>query len=86
VALLCYVAFGNTILNEYGSKRYLKLQLVSSIKTTLPLLFLPKYRNAIRFWLFSLLFLYVLLFCKMESVNISSGMNLVVTILLQSII
>ena len=64
VALLCYVAFGNTILNEYGSALPKIAIGFLSIKTILfgLLLFLPKYRNAIRFWLFSfVILLYVLL-------------------------
>ena len=64
VALLCYVAFGSTILNEYGSALPKIAIGFLSIKTILfgLMLFLPKYRNAIRFWLFSfVILLYVLL-------------------------
>lgn len=64
IALLCYVAFGNTILNEYGSALPKIAIGFLSIKTILfgLLLFLPKYRNSIRFWLFSfVILLYVLL-------------------------
>ncbi len=64
VALLCYVAFGNTILNEYGSALPKIAISFLSIKTILfgLLLFLPKYRHTIRFWLFSfVILLYVLL-------------------------
>ncbi|TDE07296.1 LTA synthase family protein [Flavobacterium sandaracinum] len=63
-ALLLYVAFGNTILNEYGSALPKIVTAFLSIKTILfgLLLFLPKYRNQIRFWLFSfVIFLYVVL-------------------------
>ena len=64
IAILCYVAFGNTILNEYGSAVPKIVIGFLSIKTILfgLLLFLPKYRNSIRFWLFSfVILLYVLL-------------------------
>jgi hypothetical protein len=62
-------------LNEYGSALP-KIALVFFYQNNpLSLLFLPKYRNAIRFWLFSLLYFICFLFCKMESVNTSSGMN-----------
>lgn len=64
VALLLYVSFGNTILNEYGSALPKIATAFISIKTILfgLLLFLPKYRNQIRFWLFSfVIFLYVVL-------------------------
>ncbi|RYJ52199.1 LTA synthase family protein [Flavobacterium petrolei] len=64
IALLLYVAFGNTILNEYGSALPKIVIAFLSIKTILfgLLLFLPKYRNQIRFWLFSfVIFLYVVL-------------------------
>ncbi len=64
VTLLLYVSFGNTILNEYGGALP-KIGIVFiAIKTILfgLLLFLPKYRSQIRFWLFSfVIFLYVVL-------------------------
>lgn len=63
VALLAYVYFGNTILNEYGgSLPEIGISFIA-IKTILfgLLLFLPKYRNKIRFWLFSfVIFLFVI--------------------------
>ena len=64
VALILYVSFGNTILNEYGSALPKIVTVFISIKTILfgLLLFLPKYRNQIRLWLFSfVIFLYVIL-------------------------
>ncbi|RTY88706.1 LTA synthase family protein [Flavobacterium sp. RSP15] len=64
VALLLYVSFGNTILNEYGSALPKIATAFISIKAILfgLLLFLPKYRNQIRYWLFSfVIFLYVVL-------------------------
>ena len=64
VALLLYVSFGNTILNEYGSALPKIATAFISIKTILfgLLLFLPKYRNQIRYWLFYfVIFLYVVL-------------------------
>ncbi len=64
VSLLLYISFGNTILNEYGSALPKIAITFLSIKTILfgLLLFLPKYRNKIRFWLFSfVIFLYVIL-------------------------
>ncbi len=64
VALLLYVSFGNTILNEYGgSLPEIGISFIA-IKTILfgLLLFLPKQRKTIRFWLFSfVMFLYVVL-------------------------
>ncbi|MFN8273511.1 MAG: sulfatase-like hydrolase/transferase [Flavobacteriaceae bacterium] len=64
VTLLLYVYFGNTILNEYGgSLPEIGISFIA-IKTVLfgLLLFLPKYRKTIRFWLFAfVMFLYVLL-------------------------
>ncbi|MBS7786884.1 sulfatase-like hydrolase/transferase [Flavobacterium sp. CYK-55] len=64
VALLMYVYFGNTILNEYGgSLPEIGISFIA-IKTVLfgLLLFLPKHRKTIRFWLFAfVMFLYVLL-------------------------
>ncbi|SHM69470.1 LTA synthase family protein [Flavobacterium xinjiangense] len=64
VALLLYVSFGNTILNEYGGALPKIGIAFIAIKTILfgLLLFLPKYRSQIRFWLFSfVIFLYVVL-------------------------
>lgn len=64
VALLCYVAFGNTLLNEYGSALPKIAIAFLSIKTILfaLMLFLSKYRSSIRLWLFSfVIFLYVVL-------------------------
>ncbi len=61
---LTYVVFFNTILNEYGGVLPEIGAAFIAIKTILFgfLLFLPKYRNKIRFWLFSfVIFLYVLL-------------------------
>ena len=64
LSLLLYVSFFNTILNEYGGALpQIGISFIA-IKTVLfgLLLFLPKYRNKIRFWLFTfVLFLYVLL-------------------------
>ncbi|WP_291104326.1 MULTISPECIES: LTA synthase family protein [unclassified Flavobacterium] len=64
VSLLVYVSFFNTILNEYGGiLPQLGISFIA-IKTILfgLLLFMPKYRSKIRFWLFTfVLFLYVLL-------------------------
>ncbi len=64
LSLLIYISFFNTILNEYGGALPQIGISFLAIKTVLfgLLLFLPKYRNKIRFWLFSfVLFLYVLL-------------------------
>jgi len=62
--LLAYVSFGNTILNEYGgSLPEIGITFIA-IKTVLfgLLLFLPKHRAKIRYWLFSfVIFLYVVL-------------------------
>ena len=63
VALLIYVSFFNTILNEYGGALPKIGISFIAIKTILfgLLLFLPKYRNKIRFWLFTfVIFLYVI--------------------------
>ena len=64
VLLLSYVYLGNTILNEYGGALpEIGLSFIG-IKTLFfgLLLFLPKYRGKIRFWLFSfVIFLYVVL-------------------------
>ncbi len=62
--LLAYVTFGNTILNEYGGSLPEIGMTFIAIKTFLfgLLLFLPKYRDTIRYWLFSfVIFLYVVL-------------------------
>nr|WP_314896722.1 sulfatase-like hydrolase/transferase [uncultured Flavobacterium sp.] len=64
VTLLLYVSFGNTILNEYGGALPAIGIIFIAIKTILfgLLLFLPKYRSQIRFWLFTfVIFLYVVL-------------------------
>lgn len=62
ISLLLYIASGKTILNEYGGALPKIGLIFISIKTILfgLLLFLPKYRNQIRFWLFTfVMFLYV---------------------------
>jgi phosphoglycerol transferase MdoB-like AlkP superfamily enzyme len=62
--LLIYLKFANTILNEYGGSLPEIVIYFLSIKTFFfgLLLFLPKYRKTIRFWLFSfVIFLYVVL-------------------------
>jgi phosphoglycerol transferase MdoB-like AlkP superfamily enzyme len=64
VGLLLYLTFGNTILNEYGGALPKLGMAFIGLKTILfgLLLFLPKYRNTIRFWLFSfVIFLFVTL-------------------------
>ena len=64
VMLLLYVSFCNTILDEYGGDLPLVGIIFIGIKTILfgLLLFLPKYRSRIRFWLFTfVIFLYVVL-------------------------
>ncbi|HEU4789811.1 MAG TPA: sulfatase-like hydrolase/transferase [Flavobacterium sp.] len=64
VALLLYIASGKTILNEYGGALPKIGLIFVGIKTLLfgLLLFLPKYRSKIRFWLFTfVMFLYVVL-------------------------
>jgi len=64
VSLFLYVAFGNTILNEYGGALPEIGMAFIGLKTLLfgLLLFFPKYRNRIRFWLFSfVIFLFVTL-------------------------
>jgi phosphoglycerol transferase MdoB-like AlkP superfamily enzyme len=62
LSLLLYVLFFNTILNEYGgSAPEIGISFIT-LKTLLfgLLLFLPTYRNKIRFWLFALvIFIYV---------------------------
>lgn len=61
--VLCYVSFFNTILNEYGgSLPEIGISFIA-VKTTLfgLLLFLPKYRNKIRFVLYTVtIFIFVL--------------------------
>ncbi len=54
IALLIDVRFGNTILNEYGGGLVEVVTVFIALKTFLfgLLLFLPKYRSKIRFWLF----------------------------------
>lgn len=64
IAMLLYLNFNNTILNEYGGSLPEIVIAFLSIKTFLfgLILFLPKYRKAIRKWLFSFtIFIYVLL-------------------------
>ena len=64
VSLFLYVTFGNTILNEYGGALPEIGMAFIGIKTILfgLLLFLPKYRNTIRYWLFSfVIFLFITL-------------------------
>ncbi len=64
VSLFLYITFGNTILNEYGAALPKIGMAFIGIKTLFfgLLLFLPKYRNTIRFWLFSfVIFLFVTL-------------------------
>ena len=64
VSLFLYVAFGNTILNEYGGALPEIGMAFIGLKTLLfgLLLFLPKHRHTIRFWLFSfVIFLFVTL-------------------------
>jgi phosphoglycerol transferase MdoB-like AlkP superfamily enzyme len=64
VALLLYIASGKSILNEYGGALPKIGLIFVGIKTLLfgLLLFLPDYRNKIRFWLFSfVMFLFVVL-------------------------
>jgi phosphoglycerol transferase MdoB-like AlkP superfamily enzyme len=64
LSLLIYVSFFNTILNEYGGVLPEIGIAFVSIKTVLfgLLLFLPKYRSKIRFWLFSfVIFLFVVI-------------------------
>jgi phosphoglycerol transferase MdoB-like AlkP superfamily enzyme len=64
VSLLLYIGSGKTILNEYGGALPKIGMIFVGIKTLLfgLLLFLPKYRSQIRFWLFTfVMFLYVVL-------------------------
>ena len=67
VSLFIYVSFFNTLLNDYGGALPVIGISFIAIKTLLfgLLLFLPKYRETIRFWLFSfVLFLFVVLFLQ----------------------
>lgn len=64
IALLLYIASGKSILDEYGGALPRIVLIFVGIKTLLfsLLLFLPKWRAKIRFWLFAfVIFLYVLL-------------------------
>lgn len=64
IILLTYVSFFNTILNQYGGSLPEIVISFIALKTVLfgLLLFLPRHRDKIRFWLFSfVIFLYVLL-------------------------
>lgn len=64
IALFLYIASGKTILNEYGGALPKIGMIFVGLKTLLfgLLLFLPKYRSQIRFWLFTfVMFLYVVL-------------------------
>jgi phosphoglycerol transferase MdoB-like AlkP superfamily enzyme len=64
IALLLYIASGKTILNEYGGALPKIGLIFVGLKTLLfgLLLFSPKYRSQIRFWLFTfVMFLYVVL-------------------------
>ena len=64
VTLFLYTVFGKTILNEYGGALPKIGLIFVSIKTVLfaLLLFLPKHRYKIRFWLFTfVIFLFVVL-------------------------
>lgn len=64
VILFLYVASGKSILDEYGGALPRIVLIFIGIKTVLfgILLFVPKLRNKIRFWLFAfVIFLYVLL-------------------------
>ncbi|OCB76093.1 LTA synthase family protein [Flavobacterium crassostreae] len=64
IALFLYLASGKSILNEYGGALPKIGLLFVGIKTFLfgLLLFVPKYRDKIRFWLFSfVMFLFVVL-------------------------
>ena len=64
---MIYVKFFNTILNEYGGVLPEIGFALIAIKTTLfgLLLFLPNYRDTIRYWLFSfVIFLFVVIFLQ----------------------
>lgn len=64
VTLFLYIASGKSILNEYGGALPKIGMIFVGLKTLLfgLLLFLPKYRSQIRFWLFTfVMFLYVVL-------------------------
>ncbi|MDQ8014982.1 MAG: sulfatase-like hydrolase/transferase [Flavobacterium nitrogenifigens] len=63
IALLLYIASGKSIFDEYGGALPRIVLIFVSLKTLLfaLFLFLPKYRDKIRFWLFAfVIFLYVL--------------------------
>jgi phosphoglycerol transferase MdoB-like AlkP superfamily enzyme len=68
VALLIYVSFFNTILNEYGGALPEIGIAFISIKTLLfgLFLFLPKYRSKFRFWMFSFV-LFIFVVCIMQN-------------------
>ncbi|MBO9584692.1 MAG: sulfatase-like hydrolase/transferase [Flavobacterium sp.] len=64
LALLIYIASGKSVFDEYGGALPRIVLIFVAIKTFLfaLLLFLPKHRDKIRFWLFAfVIFLYVLL-------------------------
>ncbi|MEP6928545.1 MAG: LTA synthase family protein, partial [Flavobacterium sp.] len=64
IALFLYIASGKSIFDEYGGALPRIILIFIGIKIILfgLLLFLPKYRHKIRFWLFAfVIFLYVLL-------------------------
>ncbi len=64
ISILIYIASGKSIFDEYGGALPKIVLIFVSIKTLLFALFLfvPKYRDKIRFWLFTfVIFLYVLL-------------------------
>lgn len=64
IALFLYIASGKSILDEYGGALPRIVLIFVGIKTALfsLLLFLPKWRDKIRYWLFAfVIFLYVLL-------------------------
>ncbi|MEO8234536.1 MAG: sulfatase-like hydrolase/transferase [Flavobacterium sp.] len=68
VALLIYVSFFNTILNEYGGALPEIGIAFIFIKTLLfgLFLFLPKYRSKFRFWMFSFV-LFIFVVCIMQN-------------------
>ncbi|MFM9989600.1 LTA synthase family protein [Flavobacterium sp.] len=68
VALLIYVSFFNTILNEYGGALPEIGIAFICIKTLLfgLFLFLPKYRSKFRFWMFSFV-LFIFVVCIMQN-------------------
>ena len=68
LALLVYVSFFNTILNEYGGalpEIGLAFILIKTVLFGL-FLFLPKYRNKFRFWMFSFV-LFIFVVCIMQN-------------------